>query len=501
MSEDAEDEIADRLQAIGHGAVVASGANLSQKALLFFTNVALTRGLPIELYGVYALGRRISALIRRFGRLGSVQALVRFMPEYRDEPERRNRVLGLSYGTGLVASSLLGAGMFTLADPINEATLSQPALPPVLRLFAVVLILEVAVRLLSTLFRSLEMVEYQQWLWWVLLPGIRLGGVVVALFLGASTVGVVWAIIAATATAVFAGLWLSVTRTDVRPRFDFSYATVREFYNYAGPNAFSDIGKLMQSRVDVLIVGWLLTSEAAGVYNIALFLTSIIALPLASFNQLLPPIASDLYARDEVAALNEVYGSITRLVFTITAFMCAVALIYRVELLAVFGREYTRGHLVLTVFIVSRIVANSAGATGWLLLMTDHQYLDMVNSWTLGITNVALSYYFVVEFGLVGAALGTGSSLAFVNLLRLGQLRYLEGLWPYDRTYLKPVAAVIPAATAMFLARSLFASLTAVVVGTVFGGVVYLGGLLALGVEPRDHELVTALFTRYRGKM
>ena len=196
---------------------------------------------------------------------------------------------------------------------------------------------------------------------------------------------------------------------------------------------------------------------------------------------------------------NKVYDKVKRLVFTVAGFLSAGRFNYRVELLAVFGDSYTRGSLVLAVFVLSRVVSNGAGAIGWLLLMTDHQYLDMVNSWMLGVLNIALSYYFVLRFGLIGAALGTGSSLAFVNLLRLGQLRYLEGLWPYDRTYLKPVAALVPASGVMALTRPMFPPSVGILAGMALGGAVFAGGLLALGVERRDRELVAALAVRYRG--
>jgi len=52
-------------------------------------------------------------------------------------------------------------------------------------------------------------------------------------------------------------------------------------------------------------------------------------------------------------------------------------------------------------------VGSAVGATGWLLMMTDHQYARMALDWLLAVLNVALTYAFVVRYGLVGAALGT----------------------------------------------------------------------------------------------
>lgn len=45
----------------------------------------------------------------------------------------------------------------------------------------------------------------------------------------------------------------------------------------------------------MLLVGWLLTADAASVYNVALLVTSVVAVPLVGFNQLLAPVASRLH--------------------------------------------------------------------------------------------------------------------------------------------------------------------------------------------------------------
>jgi len=109
-------------------------------------------------------------------------------------------------------------------------------------------------------------------------------------------------------------------------------------------------------------------------------------------------------------------------VFTVALLVAIPLFVYREELLAVFGYVYTRGGLVLAVFVVGQVVGNPIGSTGWLLLMADHQCLRMVNSLSLAVLNVAASYYFIVTAGLVGASPGTAWTIAVVDLVRLGKL-------------------------------------------------------------------------------
>jgi len=486
------------LASVSHGAVLSLGGVSAQKLLLFLTNLVLTASLSVSAYGAYALAWRITRILVRFAPFGSTPTLVRFLPEYRDAPDRQDRFVGLAYATTLVASVAIALGVGVFADRINAATIRHSAFPTVLRFLGVLLPLYAFVRLISFQFRAIERIEYRVLLNRFAWPVARLVAVSIAVAMGYAVVGVVGAIVLAGGAVVLLGGWLAATRTSHRPRLDVSREELVTFYDYALPNTFKTIGQLLRSRVDVILIGWFLTASAAGIYNVALFLTSLITIPLIAFNQLLPPIASRLYADGKVDRLQAIYSTVTRLVFTITLLLATIQFVYRAELLALFGSEYTRGSLVLAVFVVGRVVGNGVGATGWLLLMTDHQYLRLVNSWVLAVLNVAASYYFVLEFGLVGAALGTAGSIAVVNLVRLAELYYLEGLQPYDAKFLKPLGAALGMAAVMTALRPFLSGVVLLVAGTAAGFLAFGGFLYLFGLERRDRLVASALYDEYR---
>jgi len=77
-------------------------------------------------------------------------------------------------------------------------------------------------------------------------------------------------------------------------------------------------------------------------------------------------------------------------------------------------------------------------------------------------------------------------------------LRRFEGLWPFDRTFLAPLAAGVVAAAAMWGVRALVPGVGAVVVGVPVGLVAYAGLLRIVGVDPRDRIVVRELADGYR---
>ncbi|MFB6074029.1 MAG: lipopolysaccharide biosynthesis protein [Haloarculaceae archaeon] len=492
-----EDE-REALLTVAHGAVVTSGGVSLRRVLLTATEFVLTRGLGAVVYGVYALAWRLAQLLLRFVNFGSVQTLQRYVPAAAGDPGRRGRIAGLAYATTLLVGLAVTGVLAVAAAPVNDLTVAHPAFPPALRLFGLMIVLLGVVKIHAALLRAVGSARGEVLFNRVLPPAVRLACATAALALGFSVVGVAGALAAGTGALALAGLPTVIRATDIRPTLRGVRREAREFYNHATPIGLSSIGKIFQNRVDIVLVGLLLTATDAGVYNVVLVLVAIAWIPLKSFNQLLPPVASDLHAAGETETLNAVYSAVTRLILTTVLPIIAVQVVFGRALLAAFGGTFVAGYPPLVAYLGGVLVGSTVGATGWLLMMTDHQYARMVLDWLLAAGNVALTYLFVVEFGLVGAALGTAAAIAIQNSIQVVLLRRFEGLWPFDATYLRPVAASLVMAGAMFVVRAAIGGAAGPLVGVPVGLVVYVGALLAIGVPARDRLVVRELATRYR---
>jgi O-antigen/teichoic acid export membrane protein len=490
----------DALESISHGAVVSFGGITAERVFAFVTNLLLTHALGVVVYGIYAFAWRISEIALRFAPLGSTATLLKYVSAAETDGERA-RVAGLAYATTAVVSTALAVGLYLAAPSINAVTLNAPLFTTLLRLFAVGVPFVAVLRIHVFLFRAVEAVNDQVLVDYFVRPGARLLAVLAALVLGAAAVGVVGALVLASVVLAVVLLPLAIRRTGVRPTLRGAGGVAPRFYNHAGPTALTGISMLLRTRIDVLLIGWLIAdaaaAEATAVYNVALLLMALAVVPLIAFNQLMPPVASRLWEDGNLGTLNAVYTTITRLIVTTTVPLIAVQVVYGPELLGLFGPEYRRGYAVLLVFTVGRLIGNGVGATGWLLLMTEHQYARLVLDWVLAALNVVLSSLFVVHFGVVGAALGTSSAIAVQNLLQVLLLRRYEGLFPFDRTFLKPLGAGVGAMAAMAALRPLFSGPTLLLVGSLAGLVAFVGCLRALGIEPRDRYVLRALRDRY----
>jgi O-antigen/teichoic acid export membrane protein len=355
-------------------------------------------------------------------------------------------------------------------------------------LFALLLPLKTLLKLTSNVFRGVELIRYDVIVNDLLNPLARVGAVGVVLLLGYSLIGVVSALAIGGAIVLAIAIVFLVSSIGLKPSFSRDQVSLREYYDYTLPLSVQGIGALFYQRADVFMVGYFLDDSAVGVYTIAMLLSTLTLFPLNGFNQLAPSVISRLYGADEHEELQRVYETITRWTFSASLLIAIGTISYRTELLSVFGPAFTTGQRVLILFVIGQLVSASVGPSGNLLMMTNHQYLTSANVIVGGAANVVLNYYFIQQFGLIGAALATATGLGVLNSVLLVEVWYFEGLYPYSASFIKPMLAGIATAAVMAGFSAILSSLPLLFAGGAAGSVTFVLVLIGLGVEDEERK-------------
>jgi O-antigen/teichoic acid export membrane protein len=141
------------------------------------------------------------------------------------------------------------------------------------------------------------------------------------------------------------------------------------------------------------------------------------------------------------------------------------------------------------------------GTVANLQAMTGYAKITLFNSLLFLTLSIILDLLLIPSVGIVGAALANSASLVVVNVLRLWQIHRNLGLTPYDRSFLRPIAATVPAAmVAYFVPLEHLQGVLELLARAGLLGVVYLGCLIALGFEPVDREIARAIVARLRNR-
>lgn len=489
------------LQSIVDGASIYVVGEACYKVVGFAINFLLARYLGDALYGIYAYAYSFVTISTRFAGLGADSAVLKFLPMYSDDQERQNRTFGLATLTTVIGTCTAAGLLWFLAPTINQYTLNKSLLVDVLRVFALLLPFDTLTIVISRTFRGIERPFDQVLLLKIIRPGIRVCGVVVALLISLTLLETVAVLVVAGVVAFLVGVVFVFRRSSLRPSFprmsgDTARKEVISFYDYSVPLLFAQAGSILYNRIDIFMVGYLMSASVTGYYNIAFLVSSIILLPLTGCNQLFAPIASRLYENDEKTELNGLYATVTRWVFSAALLAALGAIIYAREIMSIFGPEYVAGTPVLMLFAVGQLLNSTVGPSNYLLMMTDHQYLSFVNHWIFGVVNVVLNYFFILWFGLIGAALATASIVGVLNIVRWIEIQYLEQLSPYSRAFYKPILAGIGALAVMVVVKVSLSGLVSLVIGGCAGVLLYAVLLYALGIEDDDIDFAKQMLGR-----
>lgn len=495
-TQDSEDTLViNSLGSILSGGSIFAVGHILTNVFGFVTQLLLTRLLGATGYGIFSYGQTVLTLMLNVSNAGTDKSLMRYLPSQHDNHQFQQATLTLAYGTSLIASVSTAVLLIAAAPIIATYTINDPVFVDVLRLFAVILIIDTIMQVTSTSFRAFEMAQFDVLIRKIGRQGSLLLAAVIAFLLGLNVFSTTALVVVASMFTLGCAIALALRYLDVHPSRNLSEANPREYYNYSIPLSAKDMGSFFYTRADVLMVGIFFSASAVGVYNIAVLLATFITLPLSAVSQLFPPIAAKLYSDGSSRELDDVYSAVSRWAMTGALPLAIGAIVYRVELLALFGAEFATGGAILTVLAIAKFVDTAVGPSGYMLMMTDHQYLLLINQWSFAILNIILNYFFLLEFGVIGAAYASAVVLASLNLLRAGEVYYLEGMHPFSRSFFKPIVAGLPASGVMIIVPLILPNnpFVALILGGSLGCVVYLLALFTLGIEESDRKLYDSI--------
>ncbi|MGH2536160.1 MAG: flippase [Candidatus Promineifilaceae bacterium] len=481
------------------GAGIAMTGKLSSRALFAASQIVLARVLGPAAFGVYALAWAILRLLGAFTSLGLDRGVIWFAAPFWSCKDRPGLNSVLNRATVLaVAGGMALAGLLILASPGLERLFDEPGLGSILGWFALALPLFGLLRVLAAATRLTQRVHYS-----ILAEELALAAanlVIIFLLVLALGRGLAGASLAVPLSFLFASLLAGFYVVRLFPGAGRPAAqpavSIRSLLAYSLPTAVAGVFTTATTWTDRLFLGLFLSANEVGIYQAVTQVSLLFAIALQAVNAIFAPMIADLYHRQQMTRLNELYKISTKWgVYASIPVFLTIAFVPAQLLEVIFGAAYTGGTLPLRILAVAQLFNVASGAVGFLLIMTGRERFWLrLTGLALGL-NLALNWLLVQRAGLVGAAIASGVTTTFLYSAALLGLRRQLGLWPYDRRYLKGLAAGLAATGAIWLFLRLAPAEPAIrafgAAGT--AGLVFAAGLLLLGLEDEDRAFVQLL--------
>jgi O-antigen/teichoic acid export membrane protein len=196
-----------------------------------------------------------------------------------------------------------------------------------------------------------------------------------------------------------------------------------------------------RKNIQAVLLGALNTVTGVGVFAIVSSINMVGRVSYQSIIASVKPFLAELHNQGNLDQMGRLYQTTTRWTLMTNLPIFLLMVLYPEPLLAIFGKSYVAGASALAILAYAELANAGTGICGSIIDMTGYTKLKLLNSviWValLSVSNVLL----IPRWGILGAATATLVSTTAINLLRVIEVWVLLRLQPYNRSFLKPLAA------------------------------------------------------------
>ncbi|MFB6295047.1 MAG: polysaccharide biosynthesis C-terminal domain-containing protein, partial [Candidatus Nanohaloarchaea archaeon] len=280
-------------------------------------------------------------------------------------------------------------------------------------------------------------------------------------------------------------------------RFRDSRFIPGELVMFAWPLLIVSVIGVLNSYLDVLMLGWLVDSVRVGIYEVAISLASILYMFRAGGQYMFLPAVSELYAAGSMERIAELYTTMTRWVVTLALPVVAGFLMFPADILQLLlGTEYLPGTAPLAVLSIGVFLAAVDGPSDMMLLATGRTKQLMAAVLAFAVVDAALNLVLIPRYGMVGAAVAMTAGFTVAGVLSFLFVYRGTGMLPVSPVLPRLVAAAVIAAIPIYTVKTVLnTSPTATaVLGGVYVGLYFVTADRLDCLEPDEKEYVRSLF-------
>lgn len=435
------------------GKLVSVGAKLGAQILV-------VRYLSTSDYGAWAYALATVALLGGFAHLSLDRTVSRFTAIYheRGQLDRFFGTIALVLGTVAVTGLVFSAALY--ASPELFARLIGGEAKPLALLFIMIFLvpLEAIDTVLVSVFATFSRPRAIFVRNYVAAPAIQVGIVLLLIALQADVMFLAYGYLAGALIGVLLSIWLLVhilREQGLLQQFSLRRISVpaREMFTFSFPLMTSDWHSTLTQASGALVLGYFYGTEAVGFLKVVLPVAVLNQLVIRSFHPLYVPNASRLFAKGDLAGVNDLYWRTSLWIAVLTFPIFAVTFATATPLTTMlFGDRYEASGVILAILAIGQYVQAAFGFNGaTLMVLGKVKFMVGINVGAT-VVNVVLTLLLVRPFGAVGAAIALSATMVIHNLLKQWGLRTAGGKLLHRR-YAGAYGILVAAAASLVLVR------------------------------------------------
>jgi O-antigen/teichoic acid export membrane protein len=470
-----------RADSVARNTAFGLATQLTSAAITAALTLYLVRALDPKGYGIFALAVGIGTLLVLVSDAGITASAQRFIAEHRGQRSRTETVLADAFKLKLVAAALAAAALFVLADPIADAYDSE-GLVWALRGIAVASFGQSMLLLYRGAFIALGRVSVT-WRIVSLESAVEAAATVTLVLAGAGATGAAFGRAAGYVFGAVVGA-LAVIRLLGRRSLSAPFGSsgrLREITGYAGALFVVDSAFVLFERIDILLIGAIISTTAVAVFEAPLRLVTFLSY---GGQAVAYGVAPRLARRSDEPPNAREFEAAIRYLVILQAALLAPILIWSGPIVdAALGAGYGESAKVLRALAPFMFLS----APGTFVTLAVNYLGEARRRIPIAvgavIVNLILDAILIPKIGVLGGAIGTDVAFGLYVLAHLGVCRDLLG-FSLERL-LTTLARCLAAAGVMTAVLALFGTSSlsplAAAAGTLAGVGSYVAVLVVSG--------------------
>ncbi|WP_048825771.1 lipopolysaccharide biosynthesis protein [Hymenobacter sp. DG25B] len=467
------------------------------------TTLLLPRFLAPSQLGLTQVLVSIATIFAQLSAVGFASMGIRFFPYFRDAENRHHGFLPLLLGLPLVGFAVVTA-LYVLGQPVFLSLYSHDAglLGPYYLWGIVLALFTLLYSLQDAYLKGLYHTAFSSFLQEILLR-ILIAGAAFLFGTGYLTFHqFVLAYIGVNSliTLLLTGYLAYIGELHLRPtKAVFRVRPVRELVNFGAFALLSNISGTVIMTVDSLMLGSKINLAAAGVYAIAINISTALTIPWRALSKIAFPLLAEYWKENDQPRMADFYRNTTRLLTTLGCWL-ALGIGLNLDFIyhLIHRPEYAIGTTAVLLLLMGRLFDSMTGVNGLIVVTSPRYRYDLIFNISLALVTVGLNLLLIPAWGLTGAALAALLSLTSINVARTWFVWYSYRMQPFTWRIPLIVGLAAVAGICGWLMPTLNSPFLTMLLRSGVLTVVYVGLLLMTNSAPEALPFLQKISSRFR---
>ena len=422
----------------------------------YLYSALLARWVGAEFLGIYSLANAIMLISEVVAKMGLETGVMRFVSQLNPEldQEKIQKIIASALKMTTIFSLVIMVALIISSGAIVKNILNEP---PLLKLVIIIFAIAIpfnALTLVSAFAtQGFKRLKYKILVTQFLNPTLLLTTMVICYWFISAESALMAPMLITGIIGFFVMLGVLKKVTGVSNNQIMKAKVDTSLFNFSYPLMFVTILQTFMHWMDILMLGYFTDATTVGLYHPAARTAGLLQALLLSFISIYAPMMAQFHREGDRKKMDDTYKLVSRWLLMCAIPISAIFIIFPGKVMLLFGPEYLPSAKILVILTGATFIQAIFGAAGPTLSMSGHTKLVLWNTIGAFALNFGLNIYLIPNYGIIGAAIATLTSLIVVGFARTIEVSVILKMNFFDRKVIKPIFAGITVFTGLLLIK------------------------------------------------